>query len=226
MSSKNIILTKVKNALRNKLVKEEILPETEEILFSKIQATLIESKSELIKQFENELIKINAEFYLAETFEKALEEIRRVLNSDNEFEIATTNQNLCRKVKDQIEKSNPKFHFIVANVFSSQERKEKISNIKTSVVEADFAVSDIAQLVFYYDNSKTSYPHFLCDFVIAIVEVKNLLANQFKLFEIIDKEKAKNMVFVAGPSRTADIEKVLVLGAHGPRKLLVILIDD
>lgn len=226
MSSKNIILSKVKNALRNKLAKEEIHPETEEILFSKIQATLIESKSELIKQFENELIKINAEFYLAETFEKALEEIRRVLNSDNEFEIATTNQNLCRKVKDQIEKSNPKFHFIVANEFSSQERKEKISNIKTSVVEADFGVSDIAQLVFYYDNSKTSYPHFLCDFVIAIVEVKNLLANQFKLFEIIDKEKAKNMVFVAGPSRTADIEKVLVLGAHGPRKLLVILIDD
>lgn len=29
-----------------------------------------------------------------------------------------------------------------------------------------------------------------------------------------------------GPSRTADIEKTLVLGAHGPREIFVMLIDD
>ncbi|MEY3451836.1 MAG: hypothetical protein RL711_1662, partial [Bacteroidota bacterium] len=28
------------------------------------------------------------------------------------------------------------------------------------------------------------------------------------------------------PSRTADIEKTLVLGAHGPRELILFLIDD
>jgi len=32
--------------------------------------------------------------------------------------------------------------------------------------------------------------------------------------------------FITGPSRTADIEKTLVLGAHGPRELYVFLIDD
>lgn len=31
---------------------------------------------------------------------------------------------------------------------------------------------------------------------------------------------------ITGPSRTADIERVLVLGAHGPKKLTVILIGD
>ncbi|RYY34030.1 MAG: hypothetical protein EOP46_14750 [Sphingobacteriaceae bacterium] len=31
--------------------------------------------------------------------------------------------------------------------------------------------------------------------------------------------------FVTGPSRTADIEKMLVLGAHGPKELFVFLLD-
>ncbi len=31
---------------------------------------------------------------------------------------------------------------------------------------------------------------------------------------------------ITGPSRTADIEKTLVLGAHGPKELYVFLIDD
>ncbi len=33
-------------------------------------------------------------------------------------------------------------------------------------------------------------------------------------------------VIVTGPSRTADVEKVLVIPAHGPRKLIVVLCDD
>ncbi|MBQ6106988.1 MAG: LUD domain-containing protein, partial [Thermoguttaceae bacterium] len=31
---------------------------------------------------------------------------------------------------------------------------------------------------------------------------------------------------VTGPSRTADIERVSVLGVHGPKQLFVILIQD
>jgi L-lactate dehydrogenase complex protein LldG len=31
---------------------------------------------------------------------------------------------------------------------------------------------------------------------------------------------------ITGPSRTADIEKTLVMGAHGPRELFVFLVED
>ena len=30
--------------------------------------------------------------------------------------------------------------------------------------------------------------------------------------------------FITGPSRTGDIERILVLGAHGPKELIVILV--
>lgn len=41
------------------------------------------------------------------------------------------------------------------------------------------------------------------------------------------KEGFPSMIsMITGPSRTADIEKTLVLGAHGPKELILFLIDD
>ena len=34
------------------------------------------------------------------------------------------------------------------------------------------------------------------------------------------------LTMISGPSRTADIEKTLVMGAHGPKELFVFFIDD
>jgi len=34
------------------------------------------------------------------------------------------------------------------------------------------------------------------------------------------------LTVITGPSRTADIEKTLVMGAHGPKELYVLLVDD
>ncbi|MFC6998520.1 LutC/YkgG family protein [Rufibacter roseus] len=41
-----------------------------------------------------------------------------------------------------------------------------------------------------------------------------------------DKRLPSMISLVSGPSRTADIEKTLVMGAHGPRELILFLIDD
>jgi L-lactate dehydrogenase complex protein LldG len=55
-----------------------------------------------------------------------------------------------------------------------------------------------------------------------VIDVKTALQNLQQKYNIMPSM----ISFVTGPSRTADIEKTLVLGAHGPRELHVFLIDD
>lgn len=53
------------------------------------------------------------------------------------------------------------------------------------------------------------------------------LKDGFKLLKEKYGEQLPSMISnITGPSRTADIEKTLVLGAHGPKELYVFLIDD
>jgi len=49
----------------------------------------------------------------------------------------------------------------------------------------------------------------------------------FKALKRLYPEQLPSMVsMITGPSRTADIEKTLVLGAHGPKRLTLFLLDD
>jgi L-lactate dehydrogenase complex protein LldG len=41
---------------------------------------------------------------------------------------------------------------------------------------------------------------------------------------LADPAARGELVMVTGPSRTADIEKILILGAHGPKRLVVLLV--
>jgi L-lactate dehydrogenase complex protein LldG len=63
---------------------------------------------------------------------------------------------------------------------------------------------------------------------VAIATSAQLVPDLPGAFELLERKYAPNfpsfMTFITGPSRTGDIERVLVLGAHGPRKLTVILI--
>jgi L-lactate dehydrogenase complex protein LldG len=53
------------------------------------------------------------------------------------------------------------------------------------------------------------------------------LKDAFKELKTKYGDKLPTMISnITGPSRTADIEKTLVLGAHGPKELIVLLIDD
>jgi len=65
---------------------------------------------------------------------------------------------------------------------------------------------------------------FICQHLVVLLEEKDILSTMHDAYEKISGISSGYHVFIAGPSKTADIEQSLVIGAHGPRSLLIYLI--
>ncbi len=75
----------------------------------------------------------------------------------------------------------------------------------------------------------------LADTAIVVLRATRVVGAYEDAWDLLRQENAdaltggfmpRNVMLVTGPSRSADIEQTLELGAHGPRRLHVVLIED
>jgi L-lactate dehydrogenase complex protein LldG len=101
----------------------------------------------------------------------------------------------------------------------------QLSDCLVSIVEADVAIADTATVGLALDVRQPRGSHLLPEISVVIVRRENLKPTLMDaLLELEKRGKLPTVtVFVTGPSRTADIEKTVVIPAHGPKRLVVVL---
>ncbi|CEP68508.1 5-formyltetrahydrofolate cyclo-ligase-like domain [Moorella glycerini] len=98
----------------------------------------------------------------------------------------------------------------------------------TGIVEFDYGIAETGTLAMDATDLKTRLAAMLPLTCVALLPVEQLRAS---LTEVIDAYLARGtwpgyFTLVTGPSRTADIERSLTIGVHGPERLLIILVGN
>ncbi len=106
--------------------------------------------------------------------------------------------------------------------------REICTNVAAGITSAHYALADTGSLVLLGEFSESRLVSLLPPCHIAVVPCDRLLRGLDELFTVLpDPAKlSSSMVLVTGPSRTGDIEMILVRGVHGPGEVHVVLLDQ
>jgi len=91
---------------------------------------------------------------------------------------------------------------------------------------ADYGLADTGTLVMLSSRQEARLISLLPPVYIALVARERLLTGLDELLTILPHpaEQTSSMVLITGPSRTADIEQILVRGVHGPGEIHVVVV--
>lgn len=161
---------------------------------------------DLVKTFEETLLKIGGTF--------------KQLTALNEL-------------KPFIERAYPGKQMIISNVdgytgthnLSSIKDPRELEKLDLAVLQGEIAVAENAAIWLAGDTFAFRAVPFICEHLVLVFNRNDLVYNMHEAYKKIAVNRSSYGVFIAGPSKTADIEQALVIGAHGPRSMTAVVVN-
>lgn len=101
------------------------------------------------------------------------------------------------------------------------EMRARLADCDLAIVEADYAIAATGTFAVVASPERPSSLTLLPPANIILVDADRILPDLAAVIGALGSETIANhrVALITGPSRTADIEKMIVLGVHGPRQL-------
>lgn len=101
-----------------------------------------------------------------------------------------------------------------------------LQNVEVAILNAHFGVAEngavwLAEFDMYY----RALP-FITQHLAVTINADDIVPTMHQAYELISKTNYDFGTFISGPSKTADIEQSLVIGAHGPRTMTVFVLNS
>ncbi len=98
-----------------------------------------------------------------------------------------------------------------------------LENVDIALMKAQIGVSENGAVWVTEAEYKVRAFPFICQHLAVVLSRSNIVPYLHEAYQKIRGQQYGFGLFIAGPSKTADIEQSLVLGAHGPKTMTVFL---
>lgn len=115
------------------------------------------------------------------------------------------------------------------NITVATENPDTIANpkdmngVELSIIKGECGVAENGS-VWIPLNVKNRIIYFISEYIVILLDKNKLVNTMHEAYDKVDVKDKEFGVFISGPSKTADIEQALVVGAHGAKGLTVILV--
>lgn len=114
----------------------------------------------------------------------------------------------------------------VAELISATIDPHEYENVELAIIKAHFAVAENGAVWLTEDLMGQRIIPYICQHLAVIVTEENIVPTLHEAYGIIGIGYYGFGGFIGGPSKTADIEQALVLGAHGPLTMTVFVLKQ
>ena len=101
-----------------------------------------------------------------------------------------------------------------------------LENVDFAVLKGHLGVAENAAIWVTDDTVRHRVLYFIPQHIAIVVPASRVVNNLHEAYAQLTVGRHAFAGFISGPSKTADIEQSLVIGAHGARSLIVYLVDD
>ncbi len=191
----------------------------------------------LVQTFKREFERVSGELEVCEGSVAVLDKIRELVQSCGINKVAVSDHEICRQLqvaeKLQAEMAEGQVLQEEINSEDSFHRfrlKQQLSQVQLSITGAEYLIADIGAIVVTAGQQASRQISLLPNVHLVLATPEQLYPNMAALFLQIYEKHGENLpgsalTVITGPSRTADIEKVLIRGVHGPNRLLAMICE-
>ena len=136
-------------------------------------------------------------------------------------------------IRDEIKQAADRGEYVVNtlpelgeinNEINEGTKAGSLEKVYKAYLAATIGVAENGSVWLYESQMKNRLLPFICQHLVICLDANKIVPTMHEAYQQIDVAREGYGVFLAGPSKTADIEQSLVIGAHGARSLVVYLL--
>ncbi|MFZ2447857.1 MAG: lactate utilization protein [Syntrophobacteraceae bacterium] len=111
----------------------------------------------------------------------------------------------------------------------TQDLREHVGQIAVGLTTVEWGIAETATLVMDSTPEDFRIATMLSETHVAVLRASNIVPDAMAIEEQLSLALAsapRYLAFISGASRTADIERVLTIGVHGPRELHLLILEE